>query len=303
MINSELLHAIMRGSWFISVAEADNAALLISKILDRDSSVFSHEIFSENHPLKYMISASSKNDDAGNSFAAAPEDSVALIELRGTMTKNGTLCNYGTAETAAAIRAAADAENISGILLCIDSGGGTVDAIAPITSALEYLRSCGKSSVAYVDLCCSAAYYAAIYCDEIIASNSISAEVGSIGVMMSFMDYAKYYEDKGIKEVRLYSSLSTYKNAPYEAAKKGEYNLIKSEMLDPLALNFQEAVKKRRPSLNIEEKGILNGRTFFAEKAKEVGLIDGITTQSAAIARVRAIHNDMCVTKYINSKK
>lgn len=43
--------------------------------------------------------------------------------------------------------------------------------------------------VAACDLCASAAYYVAVHCNEIIAANTISVEFGSIGVMMSFMDY------------------------------------------------------------------------------------------------------------------
>ena len=120
------------------------------------------------------------------------------------MLKYGTYCSYGTMEYADLIREAADSSNISSVLCDIDSGGGAVDAIAPLVDAILYARSKGKAVVAHCDLCASAAYYAASYCNEIIASNTISAEFGSIGVMMSFPDYAKYYESAGIKMHTIY---------------------------------------------------------------------------------------------------
>ena len=93
----------------------------------------------------------------------------------------------------------AHSANSSSVFCDTHSGGGAVDAIAPLVDAILYAKSKGKAVVAHCDLCASAAYYAASYCDEIIASNTISAEFGSIGVMMSFPDYAKYYENAGVK--------------------------------------------------------------------------------------------------------
>ncbi len=157
--------------------------------------------------------------------------------------------------------------------------------------------------MAHCDLCASAAYYAASYCNEIIAANEVSAEFGSIGVMMSFPDYAKYYESAGIKVHTIYSNLSDYKNAPFEAAKKGDYASIRDEELDPLARDFQENVKKNRGNcLKLETEGLLRGRMFYHREALEVGLIDAIGTQDYAVQRSREIDSEMTINNYINSK-
>ena len=123
---------------------------------------------------------------------------------------------------------------------------------------------------AYADLCASAAYYVACYCNEIIASNNISSEFGSIGVMMSFMDYEKYYESNGVKQHTIYSDLSNYKNEPFELARKGEYEKIRSEELNPLARKFQEAVKHQRgDKLNQRSKGYLPGGCSMLKQPKK----------------------------------
>ena len=150
-------------------------------------------------------------------------------------------------------------------------------------------------------MCASAAYYSAIYCNEIIAGNDISSEIGSIGVMMSFWDWAKAKEEQGGKQHTIYSNLSDWKNKPFELALKGEYEQIKLEELDPLAKKFQAAVIQRRgDKLKQETAGILAGRMFFAETAKEVGLIDHVGSLDMAIGRAREIRNNMLVNNYLN---
>ena len=66
------------------------------------------------------------------------------------MLKYGTYCSYGTTEYAALIRDAADSANISSVLCDIDSGGGAVDAIAPLVDAILYARGKGKAVVLIV---------------------------------------------------------------------------------------------------------------------------------------------------------
>lgn len=298
MVLSHLYSAILRGKWFIRLQDVEAGGLILQQILDGPISKTSQKL-SDKKPLEIQMAemASSKNQ------SDLPENAVAIIPLHGTMLKYGTYCEYGTVEIADLIREAADNPKVAGILLDIDSGGGAVDAIAPILDALEYNRSLGKSSVAFCDLAASAAYYAALGCDEIIANNSISAEFGSIGVMMSFPDYAKYYENAGIKVHTIYSNLSDYKNAPFEAAKKGEYDKIKAEELDPLARKFQDAVKnKRGDKLKHDTEGLLSGRMFYQDDALAVGLIDHVGNLDFAVSRVRSKRIDATMFEYVKSK-
>ena len=247
MTFSNLYSAVCRGKWFVSFREVESNLLLVDKLLDHGVDNQDAGKLADREPIPLMVAATDgRSMKLKNSFSDAPQGSTAIIPVHGTMLKYGTYCSYGTMEYADLIREAADSSNISSVLCDIDSGGGAVDAIAPLVDAILYARSKGKAVVAHCDLCASAAYYAASYCNEIIASNTISAEFGSIGVMMSFPDYAKYYESAGIKMHTIYSNLSDYKNAPFEAAKKGDYASIRDEELDPLARDFQANVRKNR---------------------------------------------------------
>jgi len=301
MAFSHLYSSITRGKWLILPSEIDANQMLINSFLEHNAD---HEDgkLSDREPIP-AFATDGKEMKSGSNFSDAPADSTAIIQLHGSMLKYGNYCSYGCAEVADMIVDAANSPKISGILLDIDSGGGSVDAIAPLVNAIKYSQSKGKPVVANCDLCASAAYYVACHCDEIIADNTISSEFGSIGVMMSFIDYAKYYENAGIKQHTVYSNLSDYKNASFEAAKKGEYEQIKSEELDPLAKRFQEAVKcTRGDKLDLKIEGIIAGRMFYAEQAKKNGLIDSIGNRDFAIQRVREIRSDALVNDYINSK-
>lgn len=287
MAFSTLYYTILNKPFFIDLRRIDAQAVLIDKFLSRDIADMSGVRLSDSKPLL----------KAGK-YSDAPEGSVAVITLKGDMLKDGTMCSYGTEEIAAAMREAASSPKIIGIRLDMDSGGGAVDAIPPMLDAISFSQSQKKPVVACCDLCASACYYVACHCNKIIADNDISAEFGSIGVMMQFPDYAKYYEKQGIKVHTIYSDLSTHKNAPFEAALKGEYKSIKEEMLNPLAREFQQAVRSHRPNLDDKVDGILNGRMFFAKDALKYGLIDAIGNRDAATEEVRRLAASMSLEEY-----
>ena len=96
----------------------------------------------------------------------------------------------------------------------------------------------------------------------------------------------------------IYSDLSTYKNAPFEAALKGDYKSIKEETLNPLARQFQEAVKAHRKNLDLKTDGIIAGRMFFAADALKVGLIDKVGTADTATEEVRRLSASMQLEQY-----
>jgi len=301
MAFSTLYYTILNKPFFIDLRRIDAQAVLIDKFLSHDTADMSADRLSDRRPMERTFMAGTVAKSSGKGFADAPEGSVAVIPLKGDMMKEGTYCSYGTEEIAAVIREAASAENIIGIRLDIDSGGGAVDAIAPMLDAITFSQGLGKPVVASCDLCASAAYYVACHCDEIVADNAISAEFGSIGVMMQFPDYAKYYEQKGIKVHTIYSDLSTYKNAPFEAALKGDYKSIREEQLNPLAREFQQAVRLRRKNLDEKVDGILAGRMFYAADARKYGLIDAIGTSDTATEEVRRLSAQMQLTQYAAS--
>lgn len=298
---STLYSAICRCKWLIDPRQIDGHLVLIDQLLNHQLRM-DKSIRSDKEDVVRRVSAQDGSMVVLDDFDEAPEGSTAIIPLHGTMMKYGTWCSYGTLEIAERMMQAVQSDKIDSIVLDIDSGGGEVSAIAPLVDAIAECKKKRKGCVSSVDLCASAAYWVACETDAIIPSNSVSSELGSIGVMISFADYAKYYEDHGIKLHTIYSNLSDYKNAPFEAARKGEYDLIKNEELDPLARQFQEAVKRRRQCLDMEAKGLLNGRVFYADEAVKKGLADRIGSMEEAIALAKQFTASYMLEDYMLNK-
>lgn len=303
MQNSTLLSAILRGKWFIRESDAAAQAVLIAKLMNGGfSSEVDSRIYSETKPFSIMLDNGHKIAANPTALQSAPSSSTAIIPLHGTMLKYGTMCNYGTEEIAAAVRNAANSPNINSIVIEAHSGGGAVDAIAPLLEEIKKANAL-KPVVACCDLTASAAYYALLPCAQIIASNNISAEFGSIGVVMTLMDMSAYYESMGVKQHTIYSSLSESKNQPFELAKAGNYDQIITQELDPLALHFQNAVRQYRGAKLLETTpGLLTGKMFFAEEATRVGLIDSVGSLDLAVAKAQDLTNTRLFQSYIHSK-
>lgn len=307
-----LLRQIYQGKWFIHYSYALGLAPVLQNILTKSATerdwhgMQTQELDNEGRaklPLRVAV-----EDEIFEipDFSEAEQGSVAIIPLKGAMIKYGDICQYGTTEVAEAILQATANERITGILLDIDSGGGSVDSIKPLTQAIEKARAAGKPVVAAADLCASAAYMVASYCNRIVALNDFSAEFGSIGVMMQFWDIVPFYEKDGYKFHTIYAPESNYKNLPLEKALKGDYKLIQEEELSPLAVAFQNTVKENRgKKLNLKVEGLLNGRMFYARNqhnkdlsAKAVGLIDAVADMDYAINMVLSIADSL---KYLNN--
>ncbi len=299
MKSNYLITTLLRGKWFIDHRLDIETSELIDKILARQ---FAGEtaILSDNKPLAFSVSTGNDSQLTSSIPEDIPENSTAIYSIEGTMLKYGTLCSYGTTEIAAAIREAAMHKKIGSIVLDIDSGGGSVDAIAPLVEAIRLAQVNNKPVLASCDLCASAALFVASYCDEIHAANEISAEFGSVGVMMSFKDYQKRNENLGITEHRVYSNLSEHKNQPLELALQGKYDLIKTEMLDPLALKFQETIKENIPGLKTETEGILSGKTFYAADALDNKIINAIGDLNYTLKRAQELRKKLLINNYTN---
>lgn len=288
-----LISQIVKGKFFLHPSIALAMGPQVSRLLSAENTEESPtqrnlEILTidpEGKMMKFFYDAGDPNDSISSMYDEAPEGSVAMIPIKGTMLKYGTMCDYGATELADFILEAGNHKNIGSIVLDIDSGGGAVDAVAPLVQAIGRVRNQAKKPVvASVDMACSAAYWTASVCDRIIADNSISAEVGSIGVMMSFYDVRGYWEKEGVKFHSIYSNESPDKNLAFQKALEGEYDMIREEELDPLARNFQNAIKEnRKGKLNTSAKGVLTGKTFFGDQAKAIGLIDEVGDNMRAI--------------------
>lgn len=267
-----LLRSIIEGKWLLDVSFISASAPLVSNLLkglplnlpqnSEPSALLT--IFDENgNQLK-------PNAEGG---IAIPAGSIAKVEMKGAVIKNGDYCTYGADEIVAALQKAEDNKNIKATIFEIDGPGGAVSAIGPFR---EFAKNKTKPVIGLADACMSLHYWAAVeVCDYLMADNDVSARFGSVGVVSSFMDAKKHWEEKGYVFHEIYPTESEHKNLAFQEALKGNYDLIREEHLAPIARKFQASVRANRPLLK-EEVGVLTGSTFDADKAFGLKMIDGI---------------------------
>jgi len=294
-----ILFEILRGPWFIERGFASGYMGIANKILRGEP------VLSQEKTLKIQLSnplfgvQGADRAESDNDFSNAEAGSVAIIPVKGVMTKYGTLCEYGTADIAQILIRAADNPKIDGIVLDIDTGGGSVSSVNPLVEAIEYAKT-KKGVVCYADMIASAGYYVGSYCNRIILSNDLSSAAGSIGVYTMIVDDRLFYEEQGIIIHEIYPPESDFKNKDIKDVYAGNYDTIISESLSPKAQIFQEVVKKNRGNkLDLKAEGLLNGKMFKASEAVKAGLADEIGTIGRAIKLARELTE---VKKFMNIK-
>lgn len=173
------------------------------------------------------------------------------------------------------LRLAENSDNVVAHFLHINSGGG--EAWGLELAAAE-MRACKKPIYAFIEgCCCSAAYYLASSA-QVIKAFTANDIVGSIGVMVSFLDITGWLEQMGIKQIEEYATRSDLKNKMFRDLIEGKPEQYRSEMLDPHQAQFEAQVRSTRSALTDvdDEHPALRGEIFMATKAVENGLIDGI---------------------------
>lgn len=277
---NHLLSEIGKGAWAMSFDGLQVWGPIAHKLMTGEK--FDMPFAADAEP-KLLVSY---RNDSGRSIrpdsdGQVPAGTVAVVDMIGAIIKYGDWCTYGAEEIAAALQAADDNPNIVATVLNIDGPGGSVSAIAPFKT---FGMTKKKPVIGLYDQCCSAHLYSMLVCcDHVMAANDISATIGSVGVVLSWSDNRKFLESLGYVFHEVYPIESEHKNEAFRLAMEGKYEMIKTEMLSPIAQNFQNAVKAARPKLDLKEPGVITGKTFNTEKALGIGYADSMGSLKDAI--------------------
>jgi len=226
--------------------------------------------------------------DVAGKKAYRVEDGKAIIPVVGPLDKRASFWHmiFGGESTERIQKVIAEALSdpaVSGLVLNIDSPGGSVDGTKELSDFIYASRG-RKPIVAYVDGdALSAAYWIASAADKIIAPET--ARAGSIGVWMSHMDVSKLYEDQGVKKTYVYAG--KYKVAGHEAAPlSSEDKEYLQGFVDKYYTLFVEDVARNR-GVGVKKvlKDMAEGRIFIGSDALDAGLIDKLGDFNVALKR------------------
>jgi len=289
MKHSRLLAAILNSPWAINPAYAEGFFPGVYSLLQGQTFPFELEHSAPELQISFHSLGASVPSAKTMTSGQTREQFVAIMPVKGPIMKYSQMCGPVGTEFLRKELARYEANpNIMGVVLDIDSGGGQVAGTADFADAI---KSFSKPIVAHVsDTMASAALWIGAAADEIYASKN-ALSIGSVGVLLSALDMKGYYEKKGAKLHEVYSSYSNLKNGPFRKMMEGEYDQMRSEVLDPIAEQFIATIKEYRPNISDNEE-IFQGKVFDAKTSKKLGIIDHIGTMDDAINRVTELADD-----------
>ncbi len=208
----------------------------------------------------------------------APKNSIAVIEITGVITKHDQNCGpSGMLTKSNLLERCYASDNIEGIVLKIDSGGGQGMAMRLLS---ETISKRNKGVVAFVDdMACSAAYGISAACDKIIANNRL-ADIGSIGTYCTILDFSKQLKMQGIDLIEVYAQGSRDKNGIIREALKGNTEPLQI-YVDTFNEEFLKHIENSRKGMLKSDRSVWGtGKEFFGDKALDIGLIDAVDSFS-----------------------
>ncbi|MDO7853166.1 S49 family peptidase [Hymenobacter convexus] len=295
-----LISRLSASPWAISLEHAQSYMPMLASLLTNNTPLVTGqnmaELRAEAAPKDYAATVSAggiiaygARQQAGGA-TGGPTDGIVVrvMGVAGPLMKADQECGpRGLMSLANDLQRAAKDQDISAVLLRVDSPGGQVFGTQSVVDGIRACQAAGKPVVALCEdgLMCSAAYWIGSTADTIIATHE-TCTIGSIGVMASWMDAQPYFEKMGVKFHEVYAEQSTQKNADFAAAAKGDYKPVQAN-LTAIAGGFLGAVRTNRGSrLNeklFEKSGASAGKTGFASWAGEIGLIDAMGSFQDAI--------------------
>jgi protease-4 len=239
-------------------------------------------IFFKLATLGYLIALFVMIADSDISSTKLTSKHTALVDLTG-MIAEGELASSDNIVTA--LRNAFEDKNTAGVILRINSPGGTPVQAGYIYDEIIRLREKHPDTPLYAvisDMCASGGYYVASAADKIYADKA--SIVGSIGVRMDNFGFVDAMKNLGIERRTLTAGENKALMDPFSPVDK-ETNAHLQTMLTNIHEQFIDSVKKGRgDKLKQDVDDLFSGLIWTGEQSLEIGLVDELAS-SGHVAR------------------
>ncbi len=226
--------------------------------------------------------------------AITGEKHSALVDIEGVIS-NDALASADYIVTG--LRAAFEDSNTAGVILRINSPGGSPVQAAYVNSEIKRLKGLYPDIPLYAvisDVCASGGYYIAAAADEIYANES--SIVGSIGVVMSSFGFVDAMEKLGIERRLLHAGENKGFLDPFSPLKQEEVKHINKLLMD-VHQQFITVVKEGRGERLKEDENIFSGLIWTGKQSLELGLVDGMGSASYVAREVIGAEDIVDYTK------
>jgi protease-4 len=224
-------------------------------------------------------------DEAINFKKVLDRDRLELVSIDGVIT-GARASASGAMAVRDRLRELIEEDSVKGVLLSINSPGGTVGASKELYAAVKDLSEKKPVVVSMLDQATSGGYYTASSATKIYAN--AGTLTGSIGVILSGFNAKELLNKVGIQS-------QTIKTGPYKDIFSSFRDLSDAErqlLQDLLQNTYQEFItdvaQGRKLDLEVVRK-LADGRIYTGRQAKENKLVDVIGTLDEAVADLRTL--------------
>lgn len=210
--------------------------------------------------------------------AMSPEKSArhtALVEMQGVIQAKG---DANADDIISALQAAFDDKGAAGVILRINSPGGSPVQAGIINDEISRLRAKHADKPLYVvveDICASGGYYVAAAGDKIYVDKA--SIVGSIGVLMDGFGFTGSMDKLGVERRLLTAGQNKGFLDPFSPQNERHKEHAQG-MLNDIHEQFIEVVRKGRGARLKETPDMFSGLMWTGSKSVELGLADGYGT-------------------------
>lgn len=236
------------------------------------------------HDLSPTLQLSESN---GLPVVQTKQGNVALIPVIGALTKYGDMCSYGMQDYQSMIAKANADASIDGMVLVMDTPGGTVDGTPEF--GLSVKNSPKPVGVFGDGMVASAGMWVASQADVIVGNKNNPTAFGSIGTLMVKQDMANLVEAGRMQRVEIIRAPQSTEKALINSVEPltEETRAMLMDELRSITNEFIGTVKAGRgDALDVKADGLFKGRMFDTYKAKQIGLIDSVGTLQTAVNKV-----------------
>ena len=168
-------------------------------------------------------------------------------------------------------------DKIKAIVISINSPGGVVGPSQEIFEEIKRAREDFKKPVVVhsAGLMASGAFYAAVAADKIIVAPGTL--MGSIGVIMEFMNMEKLYDWAKVKRYSITTGKFKDSGAEYRAMRDDERALFQT-MINEVWEQFKDAVAQGRGLKKEFVNQYADGRVFTGAQGVKLGFADDLGT-------------------------
>lgn len=231
--------------------------------------------------------------EAANAFGGRSlqtHGDLAVIPIRGLITPRGSLLSLlfggggGLHSFKASLREALANDDVAGILLDVDSPGGSTDLVTETAAEIRAAREQKPiTAIANTDAG-SAAYALASQAEELVVTPS--GEVGSIGVFMLHWDESALNERIGINPTYIYEGRFKVEGNPDEPLSDEAKEAFQAVVKEFYEIFVADVAAGRGVDEGTVREKFGQGRMVTAQTAVALGMADRVETYEDTVARL-----------------